>query len=49
MDDHFALIPAVKKSKVVLLVKMSSTQLSHLNGFWALAVKIYYAYNDFWC
>ena len=49
LDDHFAFIPAVEKSKVVLVAKRSSPQLGHLNDFLALAVGSYYTFNDRWC
>jgi hypothetical protein len=49
LDDHFAFIPAVEKSKVVLVAKRSSPQLGHLNDFLALAVGGYYTFNDRWC
>ena len=49
LDDHFAFIPAVEKSKVVLLAKGNSPQLGHLNEFLALAVGNYYTFNDYWC
>ena len=49
LDDHFAFIPAVEKSKVVLVAKRSSPQLGHLNDFLALAVGSYYTFSDRWC